>query len=130
MNSLGWICLDLGKIDKALHYFKKAQRLPGHAAKRIAPLGYAHTKAGNIEEAKKCLEKLKKRAKIEKDLELNLDFAILYTGLKNYDKVFYHLEKAYQNHYGDLVFLRLPFWKEIYNDARFNNLLQRIGLEN
>jgi hypothetical protein len=28
------------------------------------------------------------------------------------------------------VFLRHPIWKDIYNDARFKNLLQRIGLEN
>jgi TolB-like protein/Tfp pilus assembly protein PilF len=130
LNSLGWIYLDLGKIDKTLQYFKKVQKLPGHAAKRIAPLGYAHAKAGNIEETKKFLERLQKRSKIEKYLELNLDFAILYIGLKNFDKVFYHLEKAYQNHYGELVFLRLPLWREIHNDPRFKDLIEKMGFEN
>lgn len=127
LNNLGWIYLEIGNITEAILYFKKAQKQPGHAARRIAPLGYAYSKADKITEAEKCLEKLKKRARIEKDLELNLDFAILYIGLNDFESAFYHLEKAFENHYNELVFLKLPSWKEIFNDPRYIDLIKRIG---
>jgi TolB-like protein/Tfp pilus assembly protein PilF len=129
LQSLGWVYLDLGKTDKAIYYFKKAQKQPGHAAKRIASLGYAYSVSGKIEESRKYLDRLKKRAKIEKNIDLNLDLAILYIGLKDYDNAFTHLENAFKNHCSELVFLNLPLWKEIFNDSRYKDLIKRIGLK-
>jgi TolB-like protein/Tfp pilus assembly protein PilF len=128
LNSLGWVYLDLGDFDEAIKYFKRAKKKSGDAVKRLAPLCYAYAKSGNQEEATKYLEQLKKKAKLEQALELNLDFALIYIALHKFEEVFYNLEEAYKNHYGELVFLNLPFWKDIHLDPRFKDLIKRIGL--
>lgn len=128
LNSLGWVYLDLGDFDKAIKYFKQVKKNSGDSVKCIAPLSYAHAKSGKQGEAIKGLEQLKKKTKIDQELELNLDFALIYIALNKFYKAFYHLEEAYNNHYGELVFLNLPFWKDIHFDPRFKDLIKRIGL--
>ena len=50
-------------------------------------------KADNRVEAEKCLKKLKEREQKATDVPLYMDFAIIYPGLKDYDKVFYYFKK-------------------------------------
>ena len=74
--------------------FKQLYKQLDDPLKGVTGLGYAYAKIGNIEEAEKCLQKLKEREQKEKDVTLFMDFAIIYSGLKNNDKVFYYFEKA------------------------------------
>jgi hypothetical protein len=56
--------------------------------------------------------------------------AIVYAGLKNYDKVFHYLELAYEDRSGGMIFLNVhPEWSaQIKSDPRFKLLIQKMGL--
>ena len=94
----------------------------------MTPLGFVYARLGNNEEVKKCFEKLDKRQNIESEVSLSIDYAVIYLGLRDYDKVFEYLEKGFNEKLGGLVFLRTRHWREIQNDPRFNDLLKRMNL--
>jgi tetratricopeptide (TPR) repeat protein len=54
---------------------------------------------------------------------------MIYAGLDEKDEAFRLLEKAYDQHSPDIVFLAVdPFWYGMRSDPRFADLLRRIGL--
>jgi hypothetical protein len=84
---------------------------------------------GMKKEALDCLAKLKQRAKIEKDVSFHLDFSVIYSGLDDFDKVFYHLNKAYEERFGGLIFISGRHWQDIKGDKRYHELLKKMGLK-
>ncbi|MEE8114161.1 MAG: tetratricopeptide repeat protein, partial [Nitrososphaerales archaeon] len=129
LENKGWAHVGKGEIDKAIEIFEEVQRQTGHPLKGVAPLGYSYAKVGQMENAKECLKKLKERDRTEKDVSLSIDFAMLYTGLKDFDSAFYHLEKAVDERLGAAVFLRhRPHWDELRSDPRFKELVRKVGL--
>ncbi len=73
------------------------------------------------------------RQEQEPNVSLEIDFAILYYGLRDYDKVFHYLNAAYEKHlgiicFGMVFFIRAPIFSDIWNDPRFEELLNNIGL--
>ncbi|MCZ6776736.1 MAG: tetratricopeptide repeat protein, partial [Ignavibacteria bacterium] len=129
LENKGWAHLAKGEIDKSIEIFEEVQRQTGHPLKGVAPLGYAYAKAGDTERARECLQKLEERERTEKDVSLSIDFAILYTALKDFDSVFYHLEKAVEERLGAAVFLNSgAFWDELRSDPRFKELVRKVGL--
>lgn len=125
---LGWVYYYLGDYDKSVQQFKKAQSLTNDDLKGQTPLGFLYAKMGMIDKAKDCIRKLDERAELEKDISLTLDYAIIYSGLRDYDKAFEYLEKALNEKLGGLVFLRTRHWRDLQNDPRFNSILQRMNL--
>lgn len=125
---LGWVYYYLGDYDKSVQQFKKAQSLTNDDLKGHTPLGFLYAKTGRIDDAKECIKKLDERSKLEKDISLTLDYAIIYTGLKEYDKAFEYLEKALNEKLGGLVFLRTRHWRDLQNEPRFNSILQKMSL--
>ena len=126
---LGWVNILMGKYDEARDIFHEVQSQTGNALKGITPLGYLYGITGNTEAALDCISKLEKRKGLEPDVSLNFDFAVVYMGLKNYDKVFEYLDLAYEERSGGLIFLRCIYWKQIYDDPRFHTLMKKMGLE-
>ncbi len=62
-------------------------------------------------------------------MALHMDFAVIYAGLKNYDKVFEYLEKAFEEKLGGLIFMNsVPGWREVRKDSRFNLLMKRMNM--
>jgi TolB-like protein/DNA-binding winged helix-turn-helix (wHTH) protein/Tfp pilus assembly protein PilF len=58
-----------------------------------------------------------------------LRIAELYTLLGNKDEAFVWLEKAFQEHTGDLMKLNsYPLWDPLRSDRRFKDLVRRVGL--
>lgn len=129
LEGKGWVCLEKGEIDKSVELFEEYQELTKDPLKGMAVLGYAYTRAGRLEEARECLEKLKRREQIDKNVSLSMDFATVYAGLGDSDKVFYYLEKACEQRYGILFLIFNPALKHLHTDPRFRNLLEKIGLE-
>ena len=84
---------------------------------------------GKTDEALECINKLEQRKQLEPDVSLNFDFAVVYMGLKDYDKVFEYLDYAYEERSGGLIFLRNIYWKSIHDDPRFHALMKKVGLE-
>jgi len=128
IEGLGWVYYHIDEFEKSLQQFQKAQSLIGDDLKGVTPLGFVYARLGNHEEVKKCFEKLEKRQKIESEVSLSIDYAVIYLGLRDYDKVFEYLEKGFDEKLGGLVFLRTRHWREIQNDPRYNNLLKRMNL--
>ncbi len=92
-------------------------------------MGYAYSVAGNIDKANECLQLLMQREKKDKDVNLNMDFLVIYAGLNDLDKVFYYMGKSLDEG-SALVFLRThPFAENIRNDPRFNELLIKAGFK-
>ena len=128
LEGKGMVYLQKGEIDKSIESFKEYQKLTKDPLKGMAPLGYAYAKAGRLAEARECLQKLKQREQIDKNVSLSLDFAVLYHGLGDVDKTFYYLEQAVEKRQGVLFFKTHPAWKILRPDPRFQDLLRRIGL--
>ena len=84
----GMIYLAKKEYDKAISNFEKYHSLIGHPLKGVSSLGHAYAAAGQKEKALECLDKLKQREKLEPNVVLHMDFAFLYSGLKDYDNAF------------------------------------------
>lgn len=128
IQGLGWVYYHIDEPEKSLQQFQKAQSLSGDDLKGITPLGFVYARLGKAEEVKNCFAKLEQRSKMDSDVSLSIDYAVLYAGLKDYDKVFEYLNKAYEEKLGGLVFLRTRHWREIQNDPRFDELLSKMNL--
>jgi len=85
-------------------------------------------KADNRVEAEKFLKKLKEREQKETDVPLYLDFAIIYHGLKDYDKVFYYFKKAVELKIKILFIIVDPEWRELRSDSKYKKLIMLINL--
>ncbi len=128
LEGKGYIYSRMGEYDKSIKIFKQIYKKTDDPLKGVTGLGYAYAKAGKVEEAKKCLQKLKMREQKDKNVSLFMDFAIIYSSLKNYDKVFYYFEKAIDARIGILIMFADPEWKGLRSDPRFKKLMKKIRM--
>ena len=129
----GMIYLAKGEYDKAIKNFEQYHNLIGHPLKGLSSLGHAYAAAGYTDKALECLEKIKQREKEEPGIILDMDFAFIYSGLKDYDKAFFHLNKTYENRIGiaclGMIFcVRYPVLKDLKSDFRFRELTGKMGM--
>ena len=131
--NLGFVYLFEGNFKKALDLFNEARKQCGDDLKGFkgqAPIGFAYALMGDIKAAEECLNKIKEREEANPDIPLNLDYALVYKGLKDYDKVFYYLERAAEERNGGILFIgKNPGWKDIHSDSRFKAIMKRVGLK-
>ena len=130
----GMIYLAKGEYEKAVADFERYHKLIGHPLKGLSSLGHAYAAAGLTEKAEECIEKLKQREELEPGVILHMDYAFLYAGMKEYDKVFHHLYKSYEQRMGiaclGMIFcIRYPMLNELRSDARFLELTKKMGLD-
>jgi hypothetical protein len=82
---------------------------------------------GKRSEAKKTIDELaavSKREYVSPHLT-----AQVYAALGDKDKTFEWLEKAYEEHSGGLVSLKVdPVWDAVSDDPRFTSILKKMGL--
>jgi TolB-like protein/DNA-binding winged helix-turn-helix (wHTH) protein/Tfp pilus assembly protein PilF len=115
---LGRIYMTKGMYDEAISEFQKSG-LKGS-------LGHAYAVSGRRAEAQKTLAELIEASKYR--YISPLDIAQIYAGLEEKDQAFQWLEKAYQEHVTSLLFLKVDkSFSSLHSDARFQNLLQRVG---
>ena len=55
-------------------------------------------------------------------------FAIIYHGLKDYDKVFYYFKKAVELKIKILFIIVDPEWRELRSDSKYKKLIMLINL--
>src|SRR5574338_261551 len=128
LNGLGWVYYFLGEYDEAIKILKHSQELLGDPLKSNAALGFMYARLDMQKELQNCLTKLSEREKNEKDISFLFDYAIINLGLKDYDKVFEYLNRAFNEKIGGLIFIKSRYWKEIHDDPRFRKLLNRMNL--
>ncbi len=129
----GMVYLAKRDYENAIANFEKYHALIGHPLKGISSLGHAYAVSGRRDKAEECLEKLKLREEQEPNVLLHMDYAFLYTGLKDYDKAFYYLNKTYEQRIGiaclGMIFcIRYPMLNDLKTDPRFEELTRKMGI--
>jgi tetratricopeptide (TPR) repeat protein len=116
-----------GKHDEAIAGFRRAVSLSRGSTLLRAELGHAYAVAGKRREAQLMLDELRQLAVERRVSPYHL--ALIYAGLGEKDRAIELLDQAFDERAERLVWLRAdPRFDKLRSDARFNDLLQRIGL--
>jgi TolB-like protein/DNA-binding winged helix-turn-helix (wHTH) protein/Tfp pilus assembly protein PilF len=111
--------------DEAIVEFQRAIELSGHSGAFDSNLGYAYAVSGRKEEAIKIVNDLE--AGHDQNPSADADIAFIYVGLGDQDQAMISLNKAYEARFKASILLR-PAFDPLRSDARFQDLLRRIGL--
>ena len=127
-EDLGRSYEQMGRFNDAIKMLKKSIALGGGLGRTSASLAHAYAVAGRHDEAIRILKKLQQRAKTR--FVPAYDFALIFTGLGEYDEAFTWLDKAYAERSPALPFMKSnPRLAKLRTDARFHKLLKLVGLE-
>jgi TolB-like protein/DNA-binding winged helix-turn-helix (wHTH) protein/Flp pilus assembly protein TadD len=122
---LGQALVQTRTYGEAIAEFQKAIELSGHSGAFDSYLGYAYAMAGRKEEAIEIIEDLE--ALRDQNPSADADIALIYIGLGDRDRAMISLNKAYEARFKASILLR-PAFDPLRSDARFQDLLRRIGL--
>lgn len=122
---LGYTYATKGMYAQAVEEYRKQISIDGETASTQIFLGYALAKSGRTDEAKTILNKLKNTKEYVSPAELS----ILYAGLGDKEAALASLERAYQTQDPQMQYLKIdPHRDSLRSDARFQDLLRRVGL--
>jgi len=121
---LGDIYAAQGNYQESIRAFLKS----GSGPYSLGHLGNAYAREGQTAAALAAIRQL--QSDVEKSGIGRYEIALVYAGLGNKDQAFQWLDYAYDAHDVGLVYLKVdPCLDPLRSDARFNDLLRRIGLE-
>jgi TolB-like protein/DNA-binding winged helix-turn-helix (wHTH) protein/Flp pilus assembly protein TadD len=124
-SQLGQAYLQKQMHDEAIAEMEKAAQLSGGSPTIIASLARAYVASGRRIEAERLLKELKKRS--NPTYSHASEIAVVYAALGDRDQAMNWLEKGYDERFNPGVLLR-PGFDALRADARFENLVRRIGL--
>jgi TolB-like protein/DNA-binding winged helix-turn-helix (wHTH) protein/Flp pilus assembly protein TadD len=110
---------------EAIAELQKAIELSRGGAVFDSNLAYAYAVSGRRDEALKIAEDLQSQPGQGSAADANI--ALIYVGLGDNDRAMIWLNKAYQARFNPSILLR-PAFDPLRSDARFQDLLRRIGL--
>jgi TolB-like protein/DNA-binding winged helix-turn-helix (wHTH) protein/tetratricopeptide (TPR) repeat protein len=111
--------------DEAIAEFQRAIELAGHSGAFDSNLAYVYAVSGRKEEALGIVKDLEDRQDQNPSADANV--ALIYVGLGDRDQAMNWLNKAYEARFNPSILLR-PGFDTLRSDARFQDLLRRIGL--
>ncbi|MHB8270581.1 winged helix-turn-helix domain-containing tetratricopeptide repeat protein [Bradyrhizobium sp.] len=111
--------------DEAVAEFQKAIEISGHSSAFDSNLANVYAVSGRKEEAIKIAKDLEAQHDQNPSAEANI--ALIYVGLGDPDQAMIWLNKAYEARFNPSILLR-PAFDPLRSDARFAELLHRIGL--
>jgi TolB-like protein/DNA-binding winged helix-turn-helix (wHTH) protein/Tfp pilus assembly protein PilF len=111
--------------DEAIAEFQRAIELSGHSGAFDSNLGYVYAVSGRKEEALNIAKSLE--ARHDQNPSAGTDVALIYVGLGDPDQAMSWLNKAYEARFKASILLR-PAFDSLRSDARFQDLLRRVGL--
>jgi eukaryotic-like serine/threonine-protein kinase len=115
-----------GQLPEATAECQKARELNDDPYV-LAFLGRAYVGSGKRDEALKTLGQMNEVAK--QRYVPAYGFAVLYAGLGDKDHAFQWLERSYQDHAWDILYLKVdPYFDNLNSDPRFGDLVHRVGL--
>ena len=124
---LGMAYEQKGMFEKSIAAYKRSTELTGGYPGRLG-LGHAYAMSGRPQEAEKILDELEQQVRAGKRVRPT-SFAIIYAALNDRDKAFEWLEKAYEERYEGVLYLKYqPYYDNLRSDPRYLDLLRRIGL--
>ena len=112
--------------NEAIAEFQRAIELSGHSGAFDSNLAYVYAASGRKEEAMKIAKDLE--ARHDQSPSVDADIALIYVGLGDQDQAMIRLNKAYEARFKASILLR-PAFDPLRSDARFQDLLRRIGLQ-
>jgi adenylate cyclase len=129
----GMVYLAMGDHENAIRFSEKYHSLVGDPAKGLSTLGHAYAVAGHMDKTMEIIERLKDRESRNPGTILDMDFAFIYAGMKDYDKAFHYLNRTYENRVGiaclGMIFcVRYPMMNELKSDPRFKALTGKMDL--
>src|SRR6266702_813045 len=124
---LGEVYISRGMYRESLSELEKYSALSQSGAASLALLGYSHARLGERKESLQVIEALKAASK--QSLVPAFSFAVVYAGLEDKDQAFSWLEKAYDERFNRLAYLKVEaLWDPLRSDSRFADLLRRVGI--
>ena len=124
---LGEVYLSKGMYREGLSALEKYSALSRSGATSLALLGYSHARLGERKESLQMIEALKAASK--QSFVPALFVALVYAGLEDKDQAFTWLEKAYEERFNRLAYLKVEaLWDPLRSDPRFADLLRRVGI--
>ena len=124
---LGRVYTVLGQKTQALPELERAAQVSNRSSSSLAALGYAYGVFGSRDRALNILSELRGRsthAYVSPE-----DYAIVYLGLRDDDRVFQELARAADQRLSSLYTLKTaPEFDPIRTDPRFADLLRRVHL--
>ena len=124
-NQLGQAFLEKHMLADAITELRKAVQMSGNSPSCIANLACAYAASGRNAQAGELLNDLKNRS--SHGYPLASELAVVYTALGEKDQAMASLEKGYEERFNPGVLLR-PGFDPLRSDARYKNLVARIGL--
>jgi serine/threonine-protein kinase len=117
-----------GRYEDAIAEGRKAFGVSGGAPRALGVLGHAYALAGKRSEALKVLAELKRLSKQRYVAPLHI--AVVYAGLGDKAQALEWLERAYQDPYDRLAWIKVePQFDSLRGEPRFRELLRRMRLE-
>jgi TolB-like protein/DNA-binding winged helix-turn-helix (wHTH) protein/Tfp pilus assembly protein PilF len=111
--------------DQAIAEFQRAIEISGHSGVLDSSLAYVYGVLGRKEEAIKIAKDLEAQRDQNPSAEANI--ALIYVGLGDHDQAMSWLNKGYETRFNPSILLR-PAFDSLQSDARFKELLRRVGL--
>lgn len=111
--------------EEAIAELQRAIELSGSNAAFVSNLAYAYAVSGRRDQARKIAKDLEALEGQSSAADANI--ALTYVGLGDNDQAMIWLNKAYQARFNPSVLLR-PAFDPLRSDARFQDLVHRIGL--
>ena len=125
---MGKCYLQKGMFDEAVAEFQKARTVIRNSPYGLGELGNVYALAGKKDEAIGVLTALEGPS--GQGYSVNSDLALIHLGLKNRDKAFEYLERAYEEKEDGVFWIKVdPCWDSLRPDPRYKSLLQRMKLE-
>jgi TolB-like protein/Flp pilus assembly protein TadD len=125
--NLGWALTFNHQPEEAVPVLEKAASITNRSPGVLSALVWAYARAGRRADALRLVEELKKRRRtgyVPAGAFLNS-----YLGLGDKDEAFAWFERAYEEQSNALKYIKVfPVFDEVRGEARFQDLVRRVGL--
>jgi TolB-like protein/Flp pilus assembly protein TadD len=129
VETLGWYHARVGDFESAAAAFERLPVMAGLEYAAASDRGFAYAKLGRTKDVERMFALLDARTKSQPHVTLDMDYAILYEGLGDRQKVFEYLSRAVDRRLGSVVMLgAFISFQDAQSDPQFQTLMQRIGL--
>ena len=124
---IGSAWFEKGEAERAMEWFRRGQSLKTAVRAYDSHIVRALAALDRIEEANEIMTRLEEESK--RTYMRSEVLAMGYASLKDFDRAFRCLEKAYQARSAGLIYLHIDqAYKPLRTDPRFTTLVGRIGL--
>ena len=130
LEGRGWLQLHRGDLSTAIETFRSLRNAHPGREKALGSLGFAYGVAGHVDDARECLEELRQWHADGRGVHVSFELALVHAGLGEFDEAFRHLDDGVERRDSSLLFMRTSVrgWGGLREDARFQDLIRKIGL--